>query len=747
MQQPARRPVNPFRVRSTSLRNKFRVLACFLCAVVCFVLGLALVARSLALNRRFALWYRGSLQPPSAFVLALAQSRNGHSQNQFVYDFADAVDASRSGTAGLMKAVHAAYWSQDLSHHTALLDDEQAPLLYPRRIATFPVRRRALRQSFVDTARLASGMPGPASDPMATAMDATWFADDGWGVASNPNIIAREHYVQERYDRMALIVVDLWDTHWCKTAASRIERLLIPPLNLALREARKRGMLVIHAPTDIVAFLEQRGNAGERRMRDNARRYTTRAKLDALRATTSIVDMAYEAARRTRVLPRPAGCMCSADPHERCEEQYGWSALHPLLDVDPENDVLVADDLVELVAVLEGRGIERVVYVGAHLNLCISSAKRISMYSLNQTWSHVRKTDQSVDGILFARDLVDAFTTYRPAHGRTPDAGLRNVIAFLERDPGGFGSVNLLRDVLALEKDKPKLSIAPWGSLLAPHYFLGGSSVLVTVETSIIGTGDPDIMLAPVHQTISINQSGVYVWREAFGILQTSRLPEIDPSDLVYPGVTAGVYLRLPVSMNSCKYCVELGALLTGGFLREVVALNAGANCSIAKIQERHTSRAAARRSDLDLLEHRPNSGSGSSSSSSSSSVSLPAQCAYRVDIPRDDVSKGELCLCSSWQLRDEVLIRHRRGRLHAARTSAVVTVLDAARGVVIGRTPVLWPRDSRQASDADANHTPWRLCLHTREIRSIWILVQSRSEAELVQRRYSDVVIQHACP
>ncbi|KAF6001623.1 hypothetical protein F1559_000245 [Cyanidiococcus yangmingshanensis] len=134
----------------------------------------------------------------------------------------------------------------------------------------FPVRRRMLMQ---DSAEAKGLPPDPSSDGEATIMERLWNAHGGWDAASSPAIVAHEHFVQERFQRMAMIIVDVWDTHWCKTAAMRIERLLIPQLNRALRQARKHDMLVIHAPTDIVRFLERNGNVNVKRMRQNARRY------------------------------------------------------------------------------------------------------------------------------------------------------------------------------------------------------------------------------------------------------------------------------------------------------------------------------------------------------------------------------------------------------------------------------------------------------------------------------------------
>ena len=52
--------------------------------------------------------------------------------------------------------------------------------------------------------------------------------------------------------RTALIVCDMWDDHWCKSAARRVAELA-GPMNEVIRAARARGLFVIHAPSTVTA--------------------------------------------------------------------------------------------------------------------------------------------------------------------------------------------------------------------------------------------------------------------------------------------------------------------------------------------------------------------------------------------------------------------------------------------------------------------------------------------------------------
>src|SRR5262249_41993334 len=53
--------------------------------------------------------------------------------------------------------------------------------------------------------------------------------------------------------RTALVVCDLWDGHWCRSAARRVDELA-GPLNDAVAAARRRGVFIIHAPSTVTAF-------------------------------------------------------------------------------------------------------------------------------------------------------------------------------------------------------------------------------------------------------------------------------------------------------------------------------------------------------------------------------------------------------------------------------------------------------------------------------------------------------------
>src|SRR4051794_27257625 len=54
----------------------------------------------------------------------------------------------------------------------------------------------------------------------------------------------------------AVIICDMWENHWCKSAARRCA-ILAPRVNEFAQTVRRLGTLVVHAPSDTMAFYEE----------------------------------------------------------------------------------------------------------------------------------------------------------------------------------------------------------------------------------------------------------------------------------------------------------------------------------------------------------------------------------------------------------------------------------------------------------------------------------------------------------
>jgi nicotinamidase-related amidase len=171
--------------------------------------------------------------------------------------------------------------------------------------------------------------------------------------------------------RTAVIVCDVWDRHHSINAVRRLEQFA-PRLNEFVREARRRGATIIHAPSDCMAAYAD---------------HPARARAVA--------------APRSANLPPEINEWCSIVPRERRatypidqsdggsdddpQEHAAWAAQlvaegrtpgtpwlrqSDVIEIDAERD-FISDRGDEVWNALEARGIRRVILSGVHVNMCV----------------------------------------------------------------------------------------------------------------------------------------------------------------------------------------------------------------------------------------------------------------------------------------------------------------------------------------------------------------------------------------
>ena len=163
--------------------------------------------------------------------------------------------------------------------------------------------------------------------------------------------------------KTALIVCDMWDDHWCRSAARRVVELA-GPMNAMLHDARARGIFVIHAPSTCTGFYE--GTPQRLRAQQAPFRPTPVPLAASPRWGTAWcwTDPAHEA-----VLPiddTDMGCDCQPT---KCEIRAPWTRQIATLEIAAGD--AITDDGQETWNLLSERGIENVILCGVHLNMCV----------------------------------------------------------------------------------------------------------------------------------------------------------------------------------------------------------------------------------------------------------------------------------------------------------------------------------------------------------------------------------------
>ncbi len=169
----------------------------------------------------------------------------------------------------------------------------------------------------------------------------------------------------------AVIVCDVWDYHHCLNAVRRLEEFA-PRMNDVLVEARKRGATIIHSPSDCMAAYEQhpaRKRAVEVPVAKNKPR-----------------DVEHWCSR----IPSEEKAQYPVDQSDGGEdddpvEHAAWAAKLKGLGRNPgmpwqrQSDLITIDDKLDFISdrgdevwnVLEQRGIQNVILVGVHCNMCV----------------------------------------------------------------------------------------------------------------------------------------------------------------------------------------------------------------------------------------------------------------------------------------------------------------------------------------------------------------------------------------
>jgi nicotinamidase-related amidase len=204
-------------------------------------------------------------------------------------------------------------------------------------------------------------------------------------------------------DRIAILICDMWDNHWSRGAAERVDAMT-PRMNQVVAAARANGVLVIHAPSDTMSIY-----AG----------HPARHRLQA----APLVEPAAPAAPRGQPddPPLPIDATDQGSDTGETKTYRAWRSQHPGLEIDETLDG-ISDNGREIYSFLRQHSIEQVLIMGVHTNMCV----------LNRSFGIKQMVKWSVP-IALVRDLTD--TMYNPA--RPPyvshDEGTRLVVEYIEK--------------------------------------------------------------------------------------------------------------------------------------------------------------------------------------------------------------------------------------------------------------------------------------------------------------------------
>ena len=173
----------------------------------------------------------------------------------------------------------------------------------------------------------------------------------------------KTEWITWKPEKTAIIICDMWDDHWCKSASRRVGEMA-PALNAMLKAARAKGIFIIHAPSSVVDFYK---NTPQRNLAQKAPFAKAPIKLST--SPRWGTAWCWTDGRREGVLPiddSDMGCSCKG---EKCEIREAWKRQNKLIDM-VKGDALT-DNGQETYNLLAERQIDNVILCGVHLNMCV----------------------------------------------------------------------------------------------------------------------------------------------------------------------------------------------------------------------------------------------------------------------------------------------------------------------------------------------------------------------------------------
>jgi nicotinamidase-related amidase len=198
--------------------------------------------------------------------------------------------------------------------------------------------------------------------------------------------------------KSALIVCDMWDRHWCTGANMRVAAL-VKKLGPVLETARRKGIIIIHAPSETMSFY---ANTPQRRRMLSLPAFAPPKEMNITSPPLPIDDS-------------DGGCDTAGE-----KEHRAWTCEHPALKIAPED--YISDSGLEIYKLLRSRRVETVFYTGVHTNMCI----------LNRTFAIKQMTKWGMRCILL-RDLTDAMYDPQDAPRVSHERGTELVLEYIEK--------------------------------------------------------------------------------------------------------------------------------------------------------------------------------------------------------------------------------------------------------------------------------------------------------------------------
>lgn len=187
----------------------------------------------------------------------------------------------------------------------------------------------------------------------------------------------------------AVVICDMWDRHWCQGATARVAEMA-PRMNRVIGELRRRGVLIIHCPSETMPFYK---DTPQRKLAQSA------PKVDLQEIMQRCLPRQPQTEPPLPIDDSDGGC----NDLPRCQEghwpPFPWSREIATLEIK-DGDAIT--DSAEAYYLMRQRGITNVIVMGVHENMCV----------LGRPFT-IRQMVQLGQNVVLVRDLTDTMYNSR----------------------------------------------------------------------------------------------------------------------------------------------------------------------------------------------------------------------------------------------------------------------------------------------------------------------------------------------
>lgn len=193
-----------------------------------------------------------------------------------------------------------------------------------------------------------------------------------------------ETQIQWDPQKTAIVIVDMWDDHHCKSAARRVAEMA-PYMNRVVSAAREKGVFIIHSPSGCMDWYK---DTPQRLKAQNA---------PVAQAPVKFQWNYFDPKREGRLAAKLEQEGCACDTPQPCSPPYrAWKRQNVAIEVGPSD--AISDDGQEVYNLLEQHGVDNVILMGVHTNRCV----------LGRPFG-IRQMKYVGKNVVLCRDLTDSY--------------------------------------------------------------------------------------------------------------------------------------------------------------------------------------------------------------------------------------------------------------------------------------------------------------------------------------------------